>query len=388
MGRAKQAWIEAQERGWDELDKHVCANCVHDFYLASLVDAAASHMGCNYCGEHVPTAEVSCILDAVVTGIHYAFNDEASAGAPYSKDFPIEYFSTQDVLEETLSYEGVIWSNELIEDVAGALHEVGWVEAPEGDFFGSYAHQRYRWSWAAFVSAVKHQSRFHFHVDKSEDDYGERPISPAEMLSFLGHVFEYNEMVQTISTEAVFQRVRKGAWPLVALEAGPPPYTKATAGRMNPAGIPYLYLAFDQRTALAEARAVVGEEVTVSQWQPSRELRVLDLTHQPQCMSIFAGHDPAQDHVIFLRHFIEDIRKPVGEDDLLEIEYVPTQLVCEYLAQVFSTGGKPLDGLIYPSALTAGKNLVLFPDRAQWHTESSLKRFGMVKFQSAKVIKA
>lgn len=388
MGRAKQAWIEAQERGWNELDKHVCVDCVHDSYLASLVDAAATRTGCDYCGEDVRAAEVSCILDAVVTGIRHAFNDEASAGAPYSKDYPIEYLSTQDVLEETLSHDGVIWCNELIEDVAYALHDVGWVEAPEGDFFGSYAHQRYRWSWAAFVSAVKHQSRFHFHVDKVEDDYGDRPISPAEMLGFLGHVFEYNKMVKIISQEDVLLRVRRGSWPLVAAEAGPPPCTKATAGRMNPAGIPYLYLAFDQRTALAEARAVVGEDVTISQWQPSRELRVLDLTHQPQCMSIFEGRDPAQDHVIFLRHFVDEIRKPVGKDDLPEIEYVPTQLVCEYLAQVFLTAGQPLDGLIYPSALTAGKNLVLFPERAQWHTESSLKRFGMVKFQSAKVIKA
>jgi hypothetical protein len=389
MGRAKQAWFEAQERGWDELDKLVCAGCVDDVYLAILIKASAHHKGCDYCADtDVPTAEVSCILDAVNTGIHYAFNDEANAGAPYSKDFSIEYLSTQDVLEETLSSEGVNWCDELIEDVAGALHDVGWVEAPEGEFLGSYEHQRYRWSWAAFVSVVKHQSRFHFHIDKSVDDYGERPISPAEMLGFLGHVFEHNQMVQTISADAVFLRVRKGVWPLLADEAGPPPHTKATGGRMNPAGIPYLYLAFDERTALAEARAVVAEDVTISQWQPSRELRMLDLTHQPQCMSIFEGHDPAQDHVVFLRHFVDDIRKPVGKDDLPEIEYVPTQLVCEYLAQVFSIDGKPLDGLIYISALTPGKNLVLFPERTQWHTESSLKRFGTVKFQSAKVIKA
>lgn len=388
MGRAKQAWIEAEERGWDELDKLVCADCVDDVYLATLIQASAHHKGCYYCAEtDVPTAEVSCILDAVNTGIHYAFNDEANAGAPYSKDFSIEYLSTQDVLEETLSSEGVNWCNELIEDVAGALHDVGWVVAPEGEFFGSYEHQRYRWSWAAFVSAVKYQSRFHFHVDKSVDDYGERPISPAEMLGFLGHVFEYNEMVRTISAETAFLRVRKGVWPLVADEAGPPPYAKATGGRMNPAGIPYLYMAFDQPTALAEARALVGEDVTVSQWQPCRELRVLDLTHQPQCMSIFEGRDPAQDHVIFLWHFLEDISKPLSKDDIPEIEYVPTQLVCEYLAQVFLPDEKPLDGLIYPSALTAGKNLVLFPERGQRYTETSLKRFGMVKFESAKVIK-
>lgn len=389
MGGEKKALIESQERGWDEMVKHVCVECVDDVFLASLVDGSAHHIGCDYCGApSAPTAEVSCILDAINTGIHYAFNDEGNAGAPYSRDVPIEYLSTQEVLEATLSNEGVNWCVDLLDDVTNALHEECWVEAPEGDFFGSYTHQRYRWSWASFVSEVKYQSRFHFHIDKSVDEYGDRSISPAEMLGFLGHVFERNQMVKTISADAMFLRVRKGAWPLLADEAGPPPHTKATGGRMNPAGIPYLYLAFDQPTALAEARSMVGEEVTRSQWQPSRELRVLDLTHQPQCMSIFEGRDPTQDHVIFLSHFLEEISKPLGKDDLPEIEYAPTQLVCEYLAQVFLPDGQPLDGLIYPSALTAGKNLVLFPDRGQRYVESSLKRFGVVKFQSAEVIKA
>ena len=127
--------------------------------------------------------------------------------------------------------------------------------------------------------------------------------------------------------------------------------------------------------------------MTVSRWQPNRELRVLDLTYQPLCMSIFEGRDPAQDHVIFLSHFLDDISKPLGKDDIPEIEYVPTQLVCEYLAQVYAPNEQPLDGLIYPSALTKGKNLVLFPERGQRSSKTSLHRFGMVKFQSAEVIK-
>jgi hypothetical protein len=334
MGRAKQAWIEEDERGWSNVDKHVCADCVDHPHLGCLINAAVCHNFCDYCHASKPAAEVSSILDAICVGIQYQFNDAPNAGVPYDKEMPYESYTSYDVLESTLGQEGVSWPDELFEDVTHALHDRWWVEAPEGDFFGTYAHQRYRWSWAAFVSSVKYESRFHFHVDKSVDDYGERPISPAEMLGFLGHVFEYNEMVRTISPETSFLRVRRGVWPLVADEAGPPPHTKATGGRMNPAGIPYLYMAFDQRTALVEARAVVGEDVTLSCWQPNRELRVLDLTHQPQCLSIFEGHDPAQDHVIFLRHFVEDIRKPVDKDDLPEIEYVPTQLVCEYLAAI------------------------------------------------------
>jgi len=43
---------------------------------------------------------------------------------------------------------------------------------------------------------------------------------------------------------------------------------------------------------------------------------------------------------------------------------VPSQVVCEYLAQVFEpTPGTRLGGLVYPSAVhPGGKNLVVFPD--------------------------
>jgi hypothetical protein len=393
MGGVKEAWTEAQERGWDELDKHVCAACVAHVYLASLVAASARHIGCDYCGDtDVPSVTVSCILGAVVTAIHYEFNDETNTGGPYSKNFPIEYLSSYEVLEETLNNEGVAWSDALIEDVAGALHEVAWVAAPEGNFLGSHGHERLRWSWSSFVRVVKHQSRFHFYFanagGETADDYGDQPIGAADMLRYLADMFEQNQMVKTIAADTEFLRVRRGRWPLLADDVGPPPSNKANAGRMNPAGIPYLYLAFDEPTALAEAQAVAGEDVTVSRWQPSRELKVLDLTFRPQCMSIFEGHDLTQDHVIFLQHFVADVSKPLGEGDLCEIEYVPTQLVCEYLAQVFLPDEKALDGLIYPSSLGTGKNLVLFPVLGQRYADQSLQRFSMVTFRSARVTQA
>src|SRR3546814_2028076 len=45
---------------------------------------------------------------------------------------------------------------------------------------------------------------------------------------------------------------RGDAWSPCAKELGAPPFDKARAGRMNPAGIPYLYVAFDTKTALRE----------------------------------------------------------------------------------------------------------------------------------------
>ena len=58
-----------------------------------------------------------------------------------------------------------------------------------------------------------------------------------------------------------------------------------------------------------------------------------------------------------------DICQPVQKDGREHINYVPSQVVSEYFAQVFKTPeGKMLDGIVYPSAVALGSvNLALFP---------------------------
>jgi RES domain-containing protein len=68
---------------------------------------------------------------------------------------------------------------------------------------------------------------------------------------------------------------------------GAPPSKKARAGRMNPAGISYLYLAFEQETALAEVIGSPPCTAIIAQFQTLHELRILDLTKLPVVSSIF-----------------------------------------------------------------------------------------------------
>ena len=53
---------------------------------------------------------------------------------------------------------------------------------------------------------------------------------------------------------------------------------RATEGRANPKGIPYLYLASNRETALAEVRPWVGSHVSVGQFKIIRELKVVNCT--------------------------------------------------------------------------------------------------------------
>jgi RES domain len=78
--------------------------------------------------------------------------------------------------------------------------------------------------------------------------------------------------------------------------------------------------------------------------------------------------DPERRHLraalIFLRHFVVEIKKSFKRDDRIHIEYVPTQVVTEWFRTKFEPGtGGPLDGILYGSARRpGGANLVLFID--------------------------
>jgi RES domain-containing protein len=304
-------------------------------------------------------------MDAVLRGVKYSFNDEANAGCPYDKEITIEHLSSEDVLHQVIGSEEFDWPENLVMDVANALRNDGWVDAPDGEWMGSYQHERLHWSWDSFADAVKYRSRFHFQAGKRSREWGDNLLAVHEMLPFIGRMVLKHRMVRKLSPIMVLHRVRTGMHPSTVAALGPPSNEKVTvpAGRMNPAGIAYFYLAFDEKTALTETRAKAGDQVTTSAWSPSRELNVIDFSRLPKCPSVFSEKRREHDMVQFLYSFVNEISKPVTHDGREHIEYVPTQVLSEFFAQVFQDGNKNrVDGLIYPSAVAVGgKNLVVFP---------------------------
>jgi hypothetical protein len=71
----------------------------------------------------------------------------------------------------------------------------------------------------------------------------------------------------------------------------------------------------------------------------------------------------ARQILIFFKKFIEAISKPIQKDGQEHIDYVPSQVVSEYFAEIFKKDDNhQLDGIVYPSAVSPnGKNIVLFP---------------------------
>ena len=152
-------------------------------------------------------------------------------------------------------------------------------------------------------------------------------------------------------------------------ELGPPPDDLARAGRMNPAGIAYFYAAREPGTALGEVVTEPPARIAIGEFRPKDGLAVLDLTDLPEPPSVFDmdQYDRYQ-RLVFLGDFVERISMPVRKDGMEHVEYVPSQVVCEFFAQVFGRkdDGRPVDGIAYRSAVVPdGQNVVLFPPKGR-----------------------
>jgi len=129
---------------------------------------------------------------------------------------------------------------------------------------------------------------------------------------------------------------------------------EAFEGRVNPKGIPYLYLATERDTAMAEVRPWVGSFISVSQFKILRDLTLIDCSvHEHVPFYFFEEPDAELREKKVWSDIDQAFSKPVTPNDR-KADYVPTQV----LAEMFKTNGS--DGIIYKSSLGKGANIALF----------------------------
>lgn len=394
MGLAKDAWMEAQERGWHAPEKHVCADCVSDEYLKSVIDEAADSHECDYCGKRSKTAIAApleelmpCIMGALT---HY-YAEPANAGVPYESaegGYQLPCTDTEDALL-SLPFE---CHDQLLQDVTEAIENAFWVEAAGGSWLGVHKSTQLGYGWERFAHHVKHRQRYFFSMSQMDDNDRDLDVEPSRLLPEVADIIKDLDLIREIPavTPLFRARVRSAddAWPLDPENLGAPPNRKAAAGRMNAAGIPYLYLALERETAVAEVIQTPPSMVAVGQFHATKPLRILDLMDLSPIPSLFDCERLRERELhIFLQRFVDSISRPVAKDGTEHIEYVPSQVVCEYFSSVFEhqvSSGESLDGILYPSTVReGGRNLVLFPKY-----QSIDDQFAHVKLTRAKTLSA
>jgi hypothetical protein len=242
-------------------------------------------------------------------------------------------------------------------------------------------------SYRDFAHSVKSRARY-IHTDEVQD--------------FLKAVIETSESRRkTLKKGQILARAQRGSEPRLVRQgevefdvdgAYRPERMKPKAelvgdGRVNPRGIPCLYLADKDKTAMAEVRPWLGSYVSVAQFKVMRDCEILDCSmDKRRGILVFTADgklgeidDPADIEAEVWGDIAGAFSTPVAEDEP-HIEYVPTQV----LAEAFRRHG--YDGIVYKSLLNGGgKNFALFDLEAADLANCTLYQASSVSFDFQQV---
>jgi hypothetical protein len=153
-------------------------------------------------------------------------------------------------------------------------------------------------------------------------------------------------------------RIQTGDAAFTIDQMGAPPKKIASHGRANPAGIPYLYLASTQKTAVSEIRPHTGELACVADFMIPAGLKLIDLRNPRKMVSPFLLEGAAdigrmRGDLPFLERLGDELTRPVLPQ-AAAIDYTPSQYLCEFIKRC------GYNGVIYRSSVSDGINLALF----------------------------
>lgn len=370
----------------------VCVKCISgDAILSDWVRDKGEAAVCSYCSQNTdPALPIADLAKLMLPHIEteYEFyvykpcvpSEGTCLGSQfeYLKEFEDIGFNPgieiHDALAEVLDYRsdpgGIPHGYQLIGDLSAALGELvspkdTWkkrTEAPDGAqiFLG----------WMQFVEEIQHRRRFLFWLNKKSTDNSFPQTDRVEdLLEHIGNVLK-NRFVPRLAGEIIYRaRIAKNGENFSKREQlGAPKSEAATAGRMNPPGIPYFYAACDKLTACAEVCADTPDKINtvfVGSWKLKKDLLLVDLQTIGEVPSFFdkrVSH-AKREELLFLRGFIDAISKPVHESDKAQLDYIPGQVMSEYLRMMLSDKtGRKVDGVLYSSIQNPGGTcIVIFP---------------------------
>ena len=198
--------------------------------------------------------------------------------------------------------------------------------------------------WQQFVVGLKRENRF---------------TLSGESAKFIELLIEYARKHKTIKipggTLLFRARINDGiesSKPIAIEHMGAPPIHLAGHGRLNPRGIPYLYLASDRLTAVSEVRRWVGCDITVAEFVLSEDCEFINFSSK-HMVNIPEGEEYEGPEFTWRELITWMFSAPFDPRD--DTAYIPTQYIAERIK------GTGFDGIIYDSALSAdGYNVTLF----------------------------
>lgn len=375
MSSIKRHSDDVEARGFGEVDElAVCLVCVHDAVLREELRPDLNAHRCTFCGavsdeDDTPVAvDFEQFMRVVMGGVRFLYWTVEDSGMPYDSEDAV-YVGGDVVDKATVAHEVCFGdvTDDVLNAITDAITEDEWTPAL-GTAGPTRPDQRLFYGWDSLCEKVKYQSRFVFLSPHDPAAVHPDDIGALELLRHLEQIIARHGMRRAVPAGRRFWRGRPTDDPgmLVtwanAAQLGSPPRNIASSNRFSPAGISMFYGSDAPDTVLAEIRTHgTGSHAVVGAFETARDLALLDLVDLPPLPSVYtdAGRRPDFFDLAFLRGFVADLVRPVVPDDRIHIEYVPTQIVTEYLRLA---AADPVDGILFRSARNGGVNVVLFCD--------------------------
>jgi len=372
MGLADEYAEHLSARGFgDTGGRTVCLACVSDESLGAETATQLTAWTCTFCGDVADedaddpiAAQFDDFMPIVMAALTFVYHPAESALAWDSED---QAWIGGAVIGSTdAAYEFCVGdvADEVMDAIAAVIPEEDWTA---DDISQLQPDEALRFTWEQFRDKVRYSSRFVFLSTPEEHSDHPDEFTTTEFLAKVDQVLRDHQTVIHVPAGRRFWRGRLTADPADARawrapELGPPPRDLASNSRMSPAGVTMFYGADDVATAIAEIGAHSSQRYAVlGEFETTRDLTLLDLTTLPGVPSLYteAGRTTARYDLIFLHDFAADLAKPIALDGREHIEYVPTQVITEYLRYVSTN---KVDGILYRSAQNKGVCCVLFCD--------------------------
>lgn len=367
-----------------------CENCFSEKEISKFIRETGHSGNCNYCKcNNVQVLSLKKVGDFIKKGLKRAYEElEEGTGAMWDSDernyidkygdmagqsiyeILIEeynifsnYFESEDakkLLKDIFEESKVPWrdvtkgaSNEF-EDIYDSRYAI------RSDLYGVEIVNEHI-AWKNFVYTTKYFNRF-FDTNPNCEKREELLKSLSSMLKYLEEYIEKDTILYRVRQMEI-ENINTMDNNSFYKEISPAPNNYSKNNRMSPKGISYMYLGDNILTCCLETRLEENRKALVGKFKPKKRLKIINLSKEIfiPSKSMFSDSYDHSDNWIndFVADFEKEISKPILQNEN-ELEYVPTQILSEYIR---SCG---FDGIKFESSLAKGTfNYTLFcgPDR-------------------------
>ncbi|MFN4084925.1 MAG: RES domain-containing protein [Spirosomataceae bacterium] len=316
----------------------LCSNCFLDYEVQSFIEASGQQADCDFCETEktktINAAELIDFIESLISNFEHSKSGE-SLVAKIQSDLTL--FKNEQIGKKILDF---VIQEALILNVDSATDLVDYND----DIKDSINY------WDEIKESLKWRNRFIPDIILRGD----------EKFNWRDIILDPNNSTHLDRNQKLYRariHQEKGQAKFPPEKMGTPDKEISKAGRANPAGIPYLYLSLDDETVLYETRATKHDEISIATFvlkQGIDSIPIFDFTKQTSIFQEIVN--PSIKNRLLIKKISEDLSRPLRRFDS-ELDYIPTQFICEYI-KVFGD----FKGIKFSSSLNPkrGYNIVIF----------------------------